>query len=108
MAMQKEVCELRREGKTIEEIMEATKYARNTVLNYLRREGLGSGGGGQNRLLSHLVFDNVDDVDTQYWVGYLAADGNIYCKDNRRSIHVVSIDKEHLENYISWLKAPLT
>ncbi len=105
--MRKEVCELKNQGKSVEDIMATHGLSRQSVNRYLRVGGLGSGSGGQNRVLNREVFRDLKCYNTQYWVGYLAADGCLHAFKNKRSIAVTSIDKVQLENYVQWLNAPI-
>jgi hypothetical protein len=57
------------------------------------------------RKVLHNPFENLSDKDVQYWIGFIAADGNI-AKD-RPFIRLYSKDRTVLEQYKEFLGAPV-
>jgi intein-encoded DNA endonuclease-like protein len=56
------------------------------------------------RIVKHNPFVDLNDLNTQYWIGYLIADG---CVDSKRNcIRLHSKDISILEKYKEFLNAP--
>jgi hypothetical protein len=97
-----------KQGKTVEEIRQylVLKYGSchnqrlRQIITELGYKPISIGSGGNNRSVSFNPFEADDDF-TQYWVGYIAADGNV-SRVNRISIS--SKDKEHLQKFQQLLK----
>lgn len=56
-------------------------------------------------------FENIDTEEKAYWLGYIAADGNIYSNEQRKNkssgstLKIISKDKDHLEKFKKSIKA---
>lgn len=49
-------------------------------------------------------FENIDNKNKAYWLGFIAADGNVY--GNKLSIELNSKDEGHLKNFLEDLESP--
>ena len=59
----------------------------------------------QNRLrCDEAIFDNIDNEESSYWLGFLYADGNISSTGNRLEVHLSIKDLSHLEKFRQFLK----
>ena len=52
----------------------------------------------------HTAFNRIDTEEKAYWLGFFAADGNIYEKRNSIQIRLKSTDANHLEKFCRFLK----
>ena len=50
------------------------------------------------------VFDNIDNEEKAYWLGFLYADGNISSTGNRLEVRLSIKDLDHLEKFRKFLK----
>lgn len=63
-----------------------------------------NGSGGQNRIVDHNPFENLNNPDVQYWLGYLAGDGCISSEKYYFTLEQTGQDKimvEELRQFIS-------
>ena len=59
------------------------------------------------------IFENIDNSDKAYWLGFIFADGNVYApqgnsgghKGTRIEITVKEEDSYHLQNFVSFIKS---
>jgi len=61
------------------------------------------GSGGANRIVNHNPFENLNDINTQYWLGFLAADGYISASKYYFVLHQAGQDRFILENFRSFI-----
>lgn len=58
---------------------------------------------------NYRAFENIDSAEKAYWLGFLAADGCIYKRQDNNSnfisLNIHSQDKKHLEKFILFLNA---
>ena len=52
-------------------------------------------------------FENIDSAEKAYWLGFLAADGCVYTRENNASIiiNIHNKDKEHLEKFKKFMNS---
>lgn len=55
--------------------------------------------------LNEQKFDSVDTEEKAYWLGFLAADGNIYSERNLLQINLAIVDNNHLYKFRSFLES---
>ena len=48
-------------------------------------------------------FIDLNNNETQYWLGFICADGNVSLKRNKISLDSSELDEEHLRSYIKYL-----
>jgi predicted DNA-binding protein YlxM (UPF0122 family) len=106
-----EILRLFNEGLSLRKIAAATKLDRNTVSNSLQKSGINI----YNNLQRNVDYKNKDkqtyftdltDPDTQYWLGFLCADGAI--NDNKNSFGFTTKDLDLAEAFLNYLNLPLT
>jgi hypothetical protein len=74
------------------------------ALKYYKKNGLAlEGSGGKNRTVERNFFD-FNAPKWQYWIGYIAADGNV--AKNCNNISITSKDIDHLNKYAKELDCP--
>lgn len=96
-----------KKGKTQKDIAKELKTYNTTIRRILLRENIEVlGNDKQQAIVKHNPFLDLNDDETLYWLGYLIADGNVSLKRNRINIST-NKDPQHLEKYISFLKAPV-
>lgn len=108
------IVELYRDSKVSQtEIAQQFNISRSVVHRILCQRGVevidSSTARMQNKVnLSY--FDDIDSEDKAYWLGFLAADGNITCSDGRYRIALVikADDKKHLELFRQSLNSSST
>lgn len=59
--------------------------------------------GGQNRVINHNPFENLNDSEVQYWLGFLAADGHISSKKYYFSCFQANEDRFHIINFRNFI-----
>lgn len=55
----------------------------------------------KNRNINYNPFINLNDKETQYWLGFLAADGSIF--KNRISLGLQEQDESHIDKFINFI-----
>lgn len=99
------VSNLHKEGKTAKEIADIVNTGKANVWRIAKKLNIKfEGSGGKNRILNHNPFDDTDE--SWYWIGYLAADGNI--SKNKFNISIVSKDIQHLLRFKTFINANIT
>lgn len=73
---------------------------RGTVAYYLRTNKITDRKGNQRKIKRN-PFENIQNSEVQYWLGWLCADGSIH--DNRIALALTEKDKDVLENYCKFL-----
>lgn len=102
---EKEIINLYKKGMSQKEI--AYKY--NTWNTSIRRVLIRNNidiisTGDRLRLVKNNPFFDLKNPETNYWLGYIAADGNV--ASNRPAILInTNTDPEHLDKYVNYLKA---
>lgn len=73
----------------------------DTIRKNLRLHNLKTniGSGGQNRILNNNPFEDLNNSNVQYWLGFLAADGNISSKKYYFSCHQANDDRFHISTF---------
>ena len=49
------------------------------------------------------IFDNIDNPEKAYWLGFIVADGYLNKEKRMLRIKLGDIDKHHLEKFINFL-----
>jgi DNA-binding CsgD family transcriptional regulator len=102
------IIKLYKENFTIVDIARQLNLNRNTVAKFLKRENI-----SEDNFKRHLeiiesqkplYFEDLDNADTQYWLGFLASDGYVTSKKN--SFGFTTKDLEIAEGFCSYLKTP--
>jgi len=97
--------ELYNQGKKLEEITEILNISKQGVWYYCRKMGVVFGGKGSTTVkVKTKIITNpfLDNPESWYWLGYIAADGCVSSKTN--TISVISKDIDHLEKYRLFLQ----
>lgn len=95
------VPELYKSGKSYSEIRSITGCCTLTIQRYLEYSGIKTpGSGGANRIVLENPFVEGDEK-SDYWLGFLAADGNLNKSSNAITLH--QKDLNVLKDYISFL-----
>lgn len=104
---EKEMVCLYKAGSSPTQIAALLKTYNGSVRRVLLRNGIElQGSSERNRLVKENPFANLDCRATQYWLGYIAADGCI--KQASGTINIsTNQDPEHLENYVKFIGYPL-
>lgn len=58
------------------------------------------------RVVKNNPFKNLDSKDTQYWLGFLCADGGLF--GNRITLGLQEKDKNHIDKYINFIGSKIT
>lgn len=91
-------------GMCIQDISISTSVDRGIVSHILKEYNLETTDRSRSNKVNFNPFLDLRSPDVQYWLGYLAADGNVY--GNRVRIYT-NKDPEHLKEYISFIGADL-
>lgn len=86
----------------LEKIGEIYNVSRETVTNFAKRQGwygLRQDAPRATYQLNQEYFDVIDSEDKAYWLGFIAADGNIRKDFLRLSIELARCDKNHLVKF---------
>lgn len=94
--------ELYSSGLTSTQIGKQLNVDRNSIANLLRANGVKTEHGSlRKQRVKHNPFENLEDPETQYWLGWLASDG---CVSETGYIQLCScLDTHILKNYIKFL-----
>jgi hypothetical protein len=86
------------ENLTSQEISTRLNISRQTLHRKLKKFNLKTkkGSGGQNRIMNHNPFIDLDNPETQYWLGFLAADGYISASKYYFSCYQANDDRFHM------------
>jgi hypothetical protein len=92
------------------EIAEVLGFNPITVGRALKRNNLKTkkGSGGQNRLFTHNPFEDIEDPTVQYWLGFMAADGNLSSKKYAITLSQANKDIYHVELFRQFVSDKLT
>lgn len=96
-------------GYSLKEIAEILGYSSVGIWKFLKRHNVKIRPVGIRRRLSldESVFESINP-DSAYWIGFLLADGNVYCKDkNQRtiSLNLSFTDIFQVEKFRSFMKS---
>lgn len=92
------------EEKSLTKLGEKYGIKRQTLSKHLKARGY-EVINYQNRLrCDETVFDNIDNEESAYWLGFLYADGNISSVGNRLEVRLSIKDLSHLEKFRKFLK----
>lgn len=71
----------------------------DTSRKYLKKYNLKTkvGSGGNNRIVNHNPFEDLTNIDVQYWLGFLAADGHISSTKWYFTLHQAGQDRFHVD-----------
>lgn len=93
-------------GSTLDEVAAVHGVSRTTVYRILGRQGIRTRTVSEvqrNQKVNHARF-LVDDAQSYYWSGFLAADGCLYMLNGRSFLVAVSsVDIEHMMKLAIWL-----
>lgn len=93
-----EIISLYKSGVSLVELCKITGIkAPQTIRNILKKNQIEIKGFRYKYPLKENYFENIDNFEKAYWLGLLYADGAI--QDNRFSIRLNLIDKEHIEKF---------
>jgi hypothetical protein len=100
-----EIVSLYLSGLSSREVEEKLLVSKNGVKNALKRRAIKAHGHGEWRRLNvkHDFFDVIDSETKAYWLGFLAADGNV-C-GNKIGLTVSEKDKKHLDLFKATLES---
>lgn len=59
------------------------------------------------RIVDYNIFENLNNQNCLYWLGFIAADGNVSDKLNTIGIGLQNKDKSHLEKFVNYINRPL-
>lgn len=105
--------ELINNNLTLKEIAVELNVSYNTILRYCKKYNLksttGSKGAKKHTVNEH-YFENIDTEDKAYWLGFIAADGNIHATVKNKPVNRIQInlkgdDKYHLESFQEAIKS---
>lgn len=80
---------------------EFPKLSDTHIRNLLKENGIPirTGGSYKSKVTTN-YFKNLNSPETQYWLGWMASDGNVYAKT--KSFSLYCNDKEVLDNFKTW------
>lgn len=98
---EQKVCELYKNGTKVHDIITLCRCSTNTISKVLDKYNIPKRAKPRKVNKDLSKFKDLDNLETQYWLGYICADGNIeYNKDS--GIYKVSLfskDKEIIDKY---------
>lgn len=105
----KELKKLFNDGLTIRGIAKICELKPTFVYNQLIRIGCDTSGKARNHIYSRQkkganFFDEIDNEEKAYWLGFIWADGNIRQDYHALRINLAEIDSSHLEKLIHIFK----
>ena len=102
-----EIIKLHSQGLNPKEIAVIFKTYNTTIRRILIREKIELKNQSQIKSVVKVnPFADLDNEEVQYWLGYIASDGNVGDKRNRINIST-NLDPLHLEKYVNFLKYPI-
>lgn len=99
------VCELYKSGVTNEEIRKLCKCSTNTISYIVDKYGIPKrSAGNPKKVKDFSKFYDLSLPETQYWIGYICADGNIQYDTNVRNyvVRLYSKDKEIIDKFVNY------
>lgn len=99
---------LHKQGLNPTEIAKELNTYNTTIRRILLREGLVPRTQSEERaIVKTNPFINLNDEQVQYWLGYIAADGNISKAPRNRVNVATNLDPDHLNKYIDFIGYPI-
>lgn len=101
-----EIIELYKQGKNGDEITEILKLPRGYVYRIIKKEGVTRTMSEAKRIYSidENVFDNIDNEEKSYWLGFLFADGYNHEERGTITLTLQNLDMDILEKFRQFLK----
>lgn len=99
------ICELYKSGVTNAEICKLCKCSTNTISTIIDKYGIPKrSAGNPKKVKDFSKFYDLSLPETQYWIGYLCADGNIQYDTKSRNyvVRLYSKDKEIIDKYVNY------
>lgn len=56
-------------------------------------------GNNKRPFKNRYIFENIDNEEKAYWLGFLYADGSVGSTDNRVELGLSEVDKNHIEKF---------
>lgn len=108
----KNICDLYLEGINTKEIAKIYNTFNTSIRRVLLRNNITIRTQSDVRaIVKTNPFDDLNNAQTRYWLGYIIADGSISSTNNNRSHHYIdlstNLDKDHLLKYIDFLQYPI-
>jgi len=91
------------EGKNTHEIAKELNTYNTSIRRVLLRHKIKLRNRSEAQITTKNVFANLNDEQTQYWLGMLAADGTIGNKEYLVSLELQNKDLNHLQKYCNFL-----
>lgn len=86
-------------GESVTLIGKVYDIHRHSISKLLKRNGIKVN--VEQRLINYNPFEDLENEEVQYWLGYIMADGNLF--DKRISLHQTEKDIDILKNYCDFL-----
>lgn len=101
---EQQICELYLQGIKNSDICKQCKCSTNTISKIIDKYNIPRRSKPQKKNKDLSKFKNLSSPETQYWIGYICADGNIqYDTFGRKYIvSLYSKDREVIDNFISY------
>lgn len=98
---EQKVCELYKNGTKVSDITTLCRCSTNTISKVLDKYNIPKRAKPRKVNKDFSKFKDLDNLETQYWLGYICADGNIeYNEDSRMyKVSLFSKDKEIIDKY---------
>jgi Mor family transcriptional regulator len=103
-AQEHEICALYQQGLSAAHICPRYGVNDQTIYNVLQRHGVTRRTTSEASIVyprNEHAFDMIDNEVAAYWLGFIAADGNVH--NGRLRIGLSSTDSDHLRKFTSWL-----
>lgn len=92
------------EERSLTKLGEKYGIKRQTLSKHLKNKGYEVINYQNRPRCDETVFNNIDNEEASYWLGFLYADGNISSIGNRLEVRLSIKDLSHLEKFRSFLK----
>lgn len=102
---EQKVCELYKSGITNDQIRKICKCSTNTISSIIDKYGIPKRSANiPKKSKDFNKFYNLSLPETQYWIGYICADGNIQydIKSRTYAIRLYSKDKEIIDKFVNY------
>lgn len=84
-------------GDTLKNLSERFSCCSNTIKGVLKRNQIMLRGKHRKFSLNENFFESIDSEEKAYWLGFIAADGNVSEKQSRITVELQLADLSHLE-----------
>lgn len=104
-----DVLRLYREGKGIQTISKITGISTTTLHRNMLKDGVifrELGVAQSKTRVKYNPFINLDNIEVQYWLGFLIADGGISRIANNITLNLSEKDVEHIRKYAKFIGIP--